>query len=164
MPDTNQGIKMEQHFSSLDSVKEPETVSKNGAGSTRQACRSNIKYFTLLLTICFLLQSCFTTRFASNEQTLANNFRGASVDEIEFALGNPHKVEKLANGYVYTYYYGRRGEMYERYMFGNNDKLIRIQSTNGVKERYYSPGRTLFAVIGGFVAFIAVLALALGSE
>ena len=151
----------------LDSVMETRDHFKNGS-SLENVNRISIKCIALFLTILILMQSCFTTRYVSNEQTLKRDFRGASVDDIEFELGEPDEKEVLRNGYVYTYYYGmgRNGEMFERYMFDNNDKLRQIQSTNTVPKKYFSPFKTFgipFIILGGIV-ITAVIVVGVASD
>ena len=99
------------------------------------------------------------------------DFRGATVDDIEFELGMPDKKENLGNGYAYTYYYGRTdrrqmGEMYERYMFDNNDNLRRVQSTHTIPKKYFSPWKTFgvpLTITGGLM-IILIVAVASSSE
>ena len=128
---------------------EPETICKKKASMKSRMSA----YFILFLASSFLMQSCFTTRYVSNEDILMREFRGASVDDIEFRLGEPDNTENLRNGYAYTYYYHGRiskretGEMYERYMFDNNDNLRNIQSTNTVPKKQFNVGATIFSAI-----------------
>ena len=149
-------------------VMESRDHFKNGL-SFKSENRISIKCIALFLTILFVMQSCFTTRYVSNEQLLMRDYRGASVDEIEFELGEPDKKEALGNGYAYTYYYygridkRRSGEMYERYMFDNNDNLRRIQSTNTVPKLYFSPFKTFglpFIILGGIIVTGVIVAVA----
>jgi hypothetical protein len=138
---------------------------KNGASLKSQMSRRNIKCIALFLAVSFLLQSCFTTRYVSNEQILMRNYQGATVDDVEYNLGKPDEVDRLRTGYAYTYYYHGRinrhqsGEVYERYMFDNKDNLRCIQSTNAVPKKYFSPGKTFGLLPGTILTGICVVTL-----
>ena len=153
-----------KEYSSINSVMEARNHFKNGVSSKNLTSRINIKYIALLLCL-FLMQSCFTTRYVSNEAILMKDYKGATVDEIEFELGRPDKKEAFERGYAYTYFYGNRGEMYEKYLFDNNDNLRRIQSTNTVPKKYFSPWKTFglpFTILGGII--VVGVAIAVGSS
>ena len=110
------------------------------------------KLIPLLLSLSLLFQSCYTTKYVSNADRLRNEFRGATVDDIEFEFGEPDEYEELRSGYSYTYYYGylnrnQRDEMYTRFAFDNNDYVRNIQSTRRVPQKVFSGGNTAVAII-----------------
>jgi len=126
------------------------------------------KLIPLLLSISLLFQSCFTTQYVSNADRLRNEFRGATVDDVEFEFGDPDEYEELRNGYSYTYYYGylnrnQRGEMYTRFAFDNNDYVRNIQSTKRIPQRKFNGGNTAVAIIV-FGVVLPVIIIVASSE
>ena len=110
------------------------------------------KLIPLLLSISLLFQSCYTTQYVSNADRLRNDFRGATVDDIEFEFGEPDEYEELRSVYAYTYYYGylnrnQRDEMYTRFAFDNNDYVRNIQSTRRVPQKKFDTASTVLAII-----------------
>ena len=125
------------------------------------------KLIPLLLSLSLLFQSCFTTQYVSNTDRLRNEFRGATVDDIEFEFCDPDEYEELRSGYAYTYYYGylnrnQRDEMYTRFAFDNNDYVRNIQSTRRVPQKKFSGGGTaaaiIFIPIGIITLFVIIVA------
>ncbi len=128
------------------------------------------KFLPIMLSMMFLLQSCFTTRYVSNENILRKEFANAMSSDVEFKMGEPKEIEEQNNGYTYTYYYNptsrRSGAIqeYSRFSFDNNDNLRNIQSTKLVKQKRFSVGKTVFLSVGVPVIIITVAALAAASE
>ena len=80
---------MEQQFSSLDGVMEPETISKNGASSKSLMSRGN-KLFSLLLLISItFISSCTNEPFEILQKT----------DSHIFMLGSSGKTYDITNEY-----------------------------------------------------------------
>ena len=106
------------------------------------------------------MQSCVTTRYVSEAESLRKKFSGSTVDDIEFVFGKPNNVSETRTGYVYTYYYyykkpltllninkERKVETYRRFSFDNNNNLRYIQSTNTVPKTEFDGGNTAFIII-----------------
>ena len=127
------------------------------------------KIICLLLCFSLLFQSCYTTKYVSNADQLRNEFRGATVDDIEFEFGEPDEYEELRNGYSYTYYYGylnrnQREESFTRFAFDNNDYVRNIQSTRRVPQKKFDAASTVLAIIVfGVLVPYAIISLASAS-
>jgi hypothetical protein len=79
---------------------------------------------------------------------------GATVDDIEYDYGKPDETQDTKKGYIYTYYFdgkssenGRIEEQYTDFLFNKDDQLTSIKSTNTVKTKRFSPGKTVFTVV-----------------
>ncbi|MDR0574741.1 MAG: hypothetical protein LBG96_12050 [Tannerella sp.] len=121
--------------------------------------RESMKSIAVLLLASLLLSSCFSTRYVSVEPELKKEFKGATVEDVEFEFGEPEEVEDTASGgYAYVYYgngyaFDRRGrarkqeDTYMRFLFDQNGMLRYVRSNQVKGERKFSAGDTVFTIV-----------------
>ena len=119
--------------------------------------------FILLITIG--LQSCFTMRNTFVEPELKRDYKGATVDDVEFAFGAPDRDEDLRNGYAYTYYNQnpsnhRAAEQFTRFAFDNDGYVRNVQSNKTERRRKFDAGGTVLVCVLIFVVVPTVILLA----
>lgn len=128
------------------------------------------KILVISLAFLFLMQSCFSTRYVSNENALRTEFANARVSDVKFKMGEPDTVEETSDGYVYVYYYDfnnrRTGttKQYTRFSFDSANNVRNIQSNRtNVRRKAFSPGKTVGLSLG-VIGIIVIASLAAASE
>jgi hypothetical protein len=97
----------------------------------------------------FMLTSCFSTRYVSNEADLKRDYMGAYVEDVEFEFGEPDEVTESPRGYAYVY--NEKGgigtsskmvDQYIRFSFNNKDAVRDVQSSTTKRIKAFSPAKT----------------------
>jgi len=127
---------MEQQFSNLDSVMEPETISKNGASLKSQMSRSNFKIFAMLafmIFVTFVFTGCAT---GNKDNT---NDKELTCEQINSSTSKFTTLH-VSIGSSSADYWGITGYEFElwRTVNGVNQKFIVAESNNNTKRQTFT--------------------------
>lgn len=114
------------------------------------------------MVIVFMVQSCTSPRYISQENDLKQRFIGTKVDDVIAVYGAPHGRESIDSRYALTYYLdghnaeGYYGQRYTRFNFDENDVVTNVLSDVTAQGKQFNAGGTAFCVILGIGAAIAI--------